>query len=131
MSEPFKVPQRGWSQKFSDAFRGLSVAVRENNSFRVHFSFTIAVFALAAWLAVEPWRWTVLILCIMTMLGTETLNTALEELAHAVEPQFNPKIRDALDVGSAAVLIAAMGSTAIGLITLLPPMISRCQTLLF
>jgi diacylglycerol kinase len=41
-------------------------------------------------------------------------NSALEALARAVTDQENPYVRDSLDVGSAAVLLASIGSTVIG-----------------
>ena len=48
------------------------------------------------------------------VLVAEMLNTAMEVLAKAVDPDVNPHVRDALDIGSAAVLLAAAGAVVVG-----------------
>ena len=70
-------------------------------------------------LGVQAWQWCVLLLCISLVLVTEMFNTALEAMAKAIDPSVNPHIRDALDMGSAAVLLAAAGSVATGAIVFL------------
>ena len=122
MNDQFQPTRRRWSRKFADAFRGVWVVVCDNNSYWVHGLFAVATVAMAAALGVESWRWCVLALCITAVLATETLNTAMEELAKAIDDRFNPHVRDALDMGSAAVLIAALGAALVGLIVLLPPL---------
>jgi diacylglycerol kinase len=41
-------------------------------------------------------------------------------LARAVDTDFHPRIRDALDMASAAVLVAALTAVAIGCVVFLP-----------
>ncbi len=41
-------------------------------------------------------------------------NSALERLARAVNQKYDPNIRDALDIGSGAVLTAAIGAATVG-----------------
>jgi diacylglycerol kinase len=67
----------------------------------------------------DAWEWGIVGLCMIVVLVAELFNTALEELAKAVEPAFNPHIRDALDVASAAVLVAALGAVALGALVFL------------
>ncbi|MHB8932933.1 MAG: diacylglycerol kinase family protein, partial [Bellilinea sp.] len=55
----------------------------------------------------------------------EIFNTALEALVNLVSPQPHPLAKIAKDVSAAAVLISAMISIGIGLLTLLPPLIRR------
>jgi diacylglycerol kinase len=45
-------------------------------------------------------------------------NSAIERLARALEHEYNADLGDALDVASAAVLIAALTAAAVGLIVL-------------
>jgi len=116
--------RRTWLRKFSDAFRGTWVAFRDNSSFWVHVSCALGVTAAAWGLQLSPLRWAILLLCIALVMGIEALNTALEEMAKAVDKQFNPHVRDALDIGSAAVLIVALGAAIVGGIVLLPPLLT-------
>lgn len=111
--------QPGWNAKFRNAFRGLWLAVRDQNSFRVHGVFTAAVVAAAGLLRVGLVSWCVLVLCITMVLLTELLNTALEWMAQAVDRRENPRIGVALDIASAAVLVSAAGAVVVGAIIFL------------
>ena len=105
---------RTWRRKFGDALRGCGVAVRDQRSFWVHLAFALVVPAAGVIAHLQSWQWSALCLCITLVLVAEMLNTALEALAKAVDPDVNPHLRDALDIGSAAVLLAAAGAAAVG-----------------
>ncbi len=118
MSDEFHAPDRSWRQKFRDAFRGVAFGVRDQSSFRVHFATAIAVLAAAAFLRLDRVQWCLLILSVSGVLVAEMFNTALEHLAKAVDRSHNPHIANALDIGSAAVLIAAFGAALVGAVVL-------------
>ena len=111
---------RGWIKKFADAFSGLAVGVRGQSSFYVHFFMTAAVIAVAAYVRVTTIEWCLLALCITLVLTAEMFNSALEYLARAVDREHNPDLGAALDIGSAAVLVASLGAVAIGVMILGP-----------
>jgi diacylglycerol kinase len=106
--------RRSWPRKFRDAFRGVAVGVRGQSSFRAHFLFTVLVIAAAALLRASWIEWAVLLLCIAVVLAAEMFNSALESLAKAITGQHDPRLADALDTGSAAVLVAAIGAALVG-----------------
>jgi diacylglycerol kinase len=106
---------RTWAWKFGCAFRGIKRAVRSDSNFFVHFFAAAAVVAAGIVLELSRTEWCVLLLCIGLVLVTETMNTALEWIAQAVTDQFNPLIRDALDMASGAVLLAAITAATVGL----------------
>lgn len=112
-------PDRTWRQKFSDAFRGFKRGIRGQSSFFIHFFVAAAVimaaFALNATLA----EWCLLLLCVTGVLTAEMFNSALESLAKAVTDQPHSDVGNALDIGSAAVLLAALGSSLVGTVILL------------
>ncbi|MHB8953743.1 MAG: diacylglycerol kinase [Pirellulaceae bacterium] len=105
---------RTWRRKFGDALRGCGLAIRDQQSFRVHLAFVLAVTTAGAVARLQAWQWCAVSLCITLVLVAEMLNTAIEQLAKAVDPNINPHIRNALDTGSAAVLLAAAGAVVIG-----------------
>lgn len=109
---------RSWAQKFRDAFRGVKRGVRGQSSFAVHFFAAAAVVVAGIVVQLDELRWCLLALCIAMVLVAEMFNSALERLARAVDPRYNRQLRDALDVGSAAVLIAAGGAVVVGVIIL-------------
>lgn len=109
------IPQRTWYKKFSDAFRGVWLGVRGERSFYVHLATTVVVVLLGVALRVSRLEWCLLALCIITVLVAEMFNSAIERLAKAIDEHHNPRLGDALDVGSAAVLLASIGACIVGL----------------
>ncbi len=113
-----KTIRRPWASKFADAFRGLSRAVRTQSSFFVHVWVAVAVVVAGAVLRVSLVEWCLLAGAIGIVLVAETFNTAIESLARAFDARRHPRIRDALDMASAGVLLSAMTAAVIGLIVL-------------
>ena len=107
--------ERSWPEKFRDAFNGLSEGVHDQGSFLVHFAATAVVAAIAAALRIDSVvEWCILLLCIAIVLAAEMFNSALEHMARAVTRKVDPDVGKALDIGSAAVLVAAIGATITG-----------------
>ena len=118
---------RSWRRKFADAFRGVALGVRGQSSFFVHFSVAVAVGLAAAVLQVSRIGWCVLAICIAAVLTAEMFNSALERLARAVDPSFNPHVAAALDIASAAVLLSAIGASSVGIVIFLPRIVTWWQ----
>ncbi len=111
-----------WRDKFRCAFRGLYLGTRGQDSFIVHISAAIAVIALAAWLELPRSQWCVLLLAIGLVMVTELVNSSLEHLVRGVHPEHHPRIGEALDIASAAVLLASMAAVTTGAIVFVPPL---------
>lgn len=111
-----------WPRKFGHAFRGMWRAVRSEDSFAVHLPAALLVIVVAAWLGIPGRDWALLLAAIGSVLVAELVNTAIESLARALGPRRHPRIRDALDVSSAAVLLAAAFAVVVGLLVLGPPL---------
>ena len=112
-------PDRPWGEKFKDAFRGLRQGIRGESSFFAHLFITAAVVLTAIVLNVNLLEWCLLIVCITIVLVAEMINTALESMARAITDEPNPHVGGALDIGSAAVFLAAIGAAVVGTIVLL------------
>lgn len=112
--EAGRPARRSWAVKFRDAFRGARLGIGGQNSFVVHFFAATAVLVTAGVLGLKLWQWCVLLLCIAAVLTAEMFNSALESLARAVTRQHDPHIGQALDTGSAAVLVSALGAATVG-----------------
>jgi diacylglycerol kinase len=105
---------RTWARKFGDAFRGFKRGVRGESSFSVHFFCAATVVAAAIALGVSLQQWCLLLLCISAVLSAEMFNTSLEWIAKAITRERDERIGAALDMGSAAVLLVALGSASVG-----------------
>jgi diacylglycerol kinase len=107
--------QRTWREKFGDAFHGVKAGVRGQSSFFVHFFMAALVLAAAAALGVHSLaEWGILLLCITVVLTAEMFNSAIESLARAITRDVDPHVGAALDIGSAAVLLASIGAAIVG-----------------
>jgi diacylglycerol kinase len=112
-----------WKRKFTCAFRGLYRGTQGQDSFIIHVPCAIAVLILAAWLAISPTQWALLILSIALVMTTELVNSALEHLVRAIHPQTHPLIGDALDIASGAVLVASCVAMSVGGIIFIPELL--------
>ena len=122
MSERFSVAARLAS--FGHALRGIGVVIRTEHNAWIHLAATLSVVALGLGLGVGASDWAWLIAASAAVWIAESLNTAIERLADASMPDVDPLVRDAKDAAAAAVLIAAVAATAIGLIVLGPPLVA-------
>lgn len=111
---------RTWSSKFADAFRGLSRASRTQSSLAFHWAAAIVTVAFGAWFRVSAAEWCLLVITIGLVIMAEIFNTAIESLSRAPGSRRHPRIRDALDMASAAVFTAAIAAVVVGLIVFLP-----------
>jgi diacylglycerol kinase len=96
----------------------VSRAFRTQSSFFVHVWAAVAVVAAGSVLRVSLVEWCLLAGAIGIVLVAETFNTAIESLARAFDARRHPRIRDALDMASAGVLLSAMTAAVIGAIVL-------------
>jgi diacylglycerol kinase len=106
--------ERTWLAKFGDAFRGIARAVTSQSSFAVHFPVALLTLAVAAALGLSLVEWCVLVGAIGLVIAAEVINTAIEFLAKAVTRDFDPDVRDALDVASAGVFVTVITAVVIG-----------------
>ncbi len=107
------------------ALAGMRVLVGSQRNAWFHVAATIAVVALGLYLGLSAARWALVAVAVASVWTAEAINTAFELLADAVSPEFNPLIGKAKDVAAGAVLIAAIGAAAIGLLVFVPEIADR------
>lgn len=119
----------GRIDSFRFAMRGLGVMIRSQKNAWIHATMTVMVVAtgLLCGLSMSEWSW--IILSIVAVWTAEALNTAFEFLADAASPGFHPLVEKSKDVAAGAVLIAALGAVAIGLLVLGPHLWKFAQKL--
>jgi len=110
---------------FGDAFRGLAVVIRTQHNAWIHLGATLAVVASGVWLDLSRGDWCWLIIAMMAVWVAESFNTSLERLADASVPEQHSLVREAKDAAAGAVLVAALGAAAIGVLVLGPPLLAR------
>jgi diacylglycerol kinase len=116
---------RAWRTRFGYALRGVGVAVASESNFWAYAAFLTATAAAGAWLQISPERWCLVALSSTVVIVAEMFNTAIERLAKSITRERRPEIRDALDIASGAVLLAAIGAACVGLIAVVWPLAER------
>lgn len=118
MTKPFSIVERLKSVSF--ALAGIGVMLRTQHNAWIHLAATIVVVGAGLWFDVARAEWLWLVLAMIAVWTAEALNTAFELLCDVASPEFHPLVKQAKDVAAAAVLIAAIGATIIGLLVFVP-----------
>ncbi len=103
-------------KSFGWAMNGLSTVWREEVNFRIEALVALAAIVLGAWLKFSSLEWIILSLCIVAVLASEMVNTAIEDLCDRVEPAHDPVIGKIKDIMAGFVLLVSIGALIIGVI---------------
>ena len=101
-------------RSFLYAFRGIGILIQSQHNAWIHAFATMAVIMAGMLWGISKGEWIGVILAIVVVWVAEALNTAFEFLADATIPSFHPLVKNAKDVAAGAVLLAAIGAVAIG-----------------
>lgn len=105
---------------FVYSFQGLKYATKLEPNFQFELVCCVAVIVLGFVFDITAIEWMMCILCMAAVLVSELINTAIETLTNLVSPQYHELAKITKDVASAAVLVAAICSAAVGLIIFVP-----------
>ena len=105
---------------FGYSMEGLKAAWINEAAFREEVLLCIVLIPLAIWLGDSGIERTLLISCLLLVLITELLNSAIEALADRITQERHPLIKRAKDIGSAAVFIAICYTVVVWGLVLLP-----------
>jgi diacylglycerol kinase (ATP) len=107
-------------KSFGYALQGIAFMLKTQHNAWLHGVATIAVIVLAMYchVSASDWRWLIVAMG-MVWVG-ETINTAVEYVCDVVSPDYNHAIKHAKDIAAGGVLIAAVASLVIGVLTFWP-----------
>ncbi len=108
-------------KSFKNAARGLGAVTRHERNFRVHIVIMLYVVFFSIIGRAEKSAVACFILCFGIMLASELINTALELLCDEVTEEYSERVRDIKDIAAGAVLVSAIASAVVGLMTFLSP----------
>jgi diacylglycerol kinase len=114
-------------QAFSNAFSGLRQLLQREIHMRYHVIAATLCLATTWWLEISGWQFIVVVFCIVLVMVTEIINTAIEKLCDMVQPEFDPRVKYIKDISSAAVLLTAIVALVCGSIIFLPALVNKYQ----
>ena len=117
-----KSPDRAGNfwQSLAFAYAGVRHALHSQRNLRIHVSIATAVVIAGAVLRINRSEWAIVVTLIALVIGLELLNSAIEALVDLASPEPHPLAKVAKDTAAGAVLVAALGSLAAGLVIFLP-----------
>jgi len=107
-------------RSFANAYTGMSYCVRTQRNLRIHLGIAVLVVALASALRVSLTELALLLFCITAVIVVEMINTALECIVDLVTSDYHPLAKLSKDISAGAVLVASLGTAAVGAIIFLP-----------
>lgn len=105
---------------FGYAFKGALLLLRHEASIQVQASIAILMTFAGFYFEISIVEWMFQIFAIGLVLSIEGLNTAVEEIADFVHPDFHNKIGFIKDVAAGAVFFAAVTAVIVGCIIYIP-----------
>jgi diacylglycerol kinase len=101
---------------FADAADGILYSFLHQPNFRIQLGIGLLAVAAGIWLRFGLGQWLVLVITIGIVLAAELFNTCLEHVVDLIQPDTHPLARSAKHAGAAAVLVASVAATVVGLI---------------
>lgn len=105
------------------ALKGAFILLRTEASIQVQFVIASILTIAGLYYEISATEWMFQVFSIGLIMSIEGLNTAIEEIADFIHPEFHNKIGLIKDIAAGAVFIAAMAATTIGLIIYIPKII--------
>ncbi|TAH18961.1 MAG: diacylglycerol kinase family protein [Cytophagales bacterium] len=99
---------------FVFAWRGIRLAIVEENNMRVHLVAAVLVSMLGFFFQISLADWTILCLVIGIVWTAEIFNSAFERLVDIVSPDFNEKAGKIKDMAAGGVLVSAIVAVLVG-----------------
>ncbi|MCB0522597.1 MAG: diacylglycerol kinase family protein [Lewinellaceae bacterium] len=101
---------------FRYAFAGLGELLRSQPNAKIHLVAACAVAAAGFYFEITTTEWCLATFAVAMVFSAEAFNTAIENLTDLASPDYHPLAGKAKDVAAAAVLVAAIGAAAVGLL---------------
>lgn len=111
---------RGRIKGISYSLKGGAHLLRTEPSIQVQFIIAIVITISGFYFRISPLEWIAQTICIGLVMGVEGLNTAIEEIADFIHPDYHPKIGKLKDIAAGAVGITALVTIIVGCIIYLP-----------
>ncbi len=112
---------------FKYAFTGMAEVIQNQSNPKIHLLAALIVILGGWFLSFSSEEWCLVVLCITSVLGAESLNSAIEYLTDLVSPEFHPLAKKTKDAAAAGVLWVAIGALVVGMVIFLPKVLALIQ----
>lgn len=114
---------KGRFKSINYAFKGFFILLKNEHSIQAQFIFFIISVILGFYFSISSTEWIFQIFGFGLIFTAEGLNTAIEEIANFIHPDYHKKIGKIKDISAGAVTFAALTTIAIICIIYMPKFI--------
>jgi diacylglycerol kinase (ATP) len=101
-------------QSFAHAFKGITHSLQTEVHMKLHFLAAVVVICAGFYFEVTTTEWALLIMCIVSVIGMELLNSSVEKLCDHLHPDRHETIGKVKDMAAGAVLVVSIGAAVVG-----------------
>ena len=102
------------------AAKGALLLIKSEASIKVQVAVSILVTCAGFYFDISNIEWLIQLLAIGLVLGTEALNTAIEEIADFIHPNHHKKIGYIKDIAAGAVFFSGIAAIMVAMIIYIP-----------
>ena len=102
------------------ALDGIKDAAKDERSMRIHIVMAALVTVFGFLLHISLMEWIICLLLFGLVIGSELLNTAIEDTIDICCPGPDPRAKRAKDIAAAAVLTVSLTAAMVGLLIFVP-----------
>ncbi|QHX35973.1 diacylglycerol kinase [Spiroplasma sp. TIUS-1] len=118
-----------FKNKFTNAFRGLVIAFKEETTLLLYLVITILAIAVGIFLTTGGYftsiHWAILSLTIGVVVGFELINTAIENFVDLLSFEYNIKAKKIKDICAAASILNSIAAFLVGCFLFIEPIINQ------
>lgn len=115
---------RSYKSSFRFAFEGVRTVFQEERNMRSHTLSALATIIVSLFLPLSLHEWLWILLVCFLVIVMEIWNTVVENIIDLVSPEYHPLAKKVKDMAAAAVLSTSSFSVIVGLIILLPKILT-------
>ncbi|HAU66688.1 TPA: diacylglycerol kinase [Candidatus Uhrbacteria bacterium] len=116
-------------KSFSHALRGVRVAFKTEQSFRIQIGIAFFVLLFAFFFQIQAFEWIVLLLLVESVLILELINSIFERIIDTFKPRIHPVVRDIKDIMAGVVLLGSLISLFVGITIFFPHVLELVRSL--
>jgi len=113
-------------RSFGYAFNGLKILIKEEHNARIHLLAAVIAIIAGFYFHISTVEWIAIVFAIGFVIALEIVNSAIENMADFVSPEWHSTIKKIKDLAAAGVLISSITALIIGLIIFLPKILYFC-----
>lgn len=115
--------QQTFLHSFRVALNGIRLFLLNERNGRIQLILAVIVIVASFLMKLSAREWILILICIMLVIITEMVNSAIEKICDLISESFHPSIKVIKDISAGAVLFAVIFSVIIGVIIFLPKLI--------